>query len=448
MTEPTRFQWSRPGREVVFEEGVARIRAALAGNPQARHWKLERQRTTTHQRYLSRTALEAVRRGTTETVTATVYVPAGDRFGTAEIRLRPGEEARAQERVAEAIAQASSAEVRAFPLPGPVRLPAVQTEDPGIAGDPEEVLEEGAELLLSLVAAERRTRLASAELFVSHDTVWFENSEGFSADRSGTRVTAEIVLIGLGDDQSEAETQGLRYRRRMEDLELAEWISDLASQARDQARARPLDRQPGAVVLGAESIVPFLGPIQFHTSAASSFQNLTTWEIGSPVSETPVRGDGISASHDALLPYGNQSAPCDSDGVPAQRTLLVEEGIFRNRWADLRHAHYLHMAATGQFANWVVEGGTRSVAELLAGQVLEIKRFSWLNPSTATGDFAAEVRFGYLHREGARTPIRGGSVAGNVMAALGDCAISRETRFVGNGVVPRAIRFHGLTVAV
>ncbi|MCA9727718.1 MAG: hypothetical protein KC729_08540, partial [Candidatus Eisenbacteria bacterium] len=144
--------------------------------------------------------------------------------------------------------------------------------------------------------------------------------------------------------------------------------------------------------------------------------------------------------------YGNQSAPCDSDGVSAQRAMLIENGTLRRRWADLRYAHYTNAPATGQFANWTIDGGSQPASALLRGPaVLEVRQFSWLNPSPATGDFAAEVRFGYLHQNGQKVPIKGGTVAGNVFQAFADCQISRETSFVGNGLVPAAIRFHDLS---
>jgi len=450
LTSYRDFQWGRPDTGDAGggdqDRAVRALREALQAERRITGWRLERLRTRSSQLYLARTEIEAIRHGLSESVRATVYVERGEKVGTADIELQPGEEGEAARKVSEALAQAAYAEVDRYPLPGPAQLPDVAIEDPDIASDPSKVLERTYAEILDLAAVERDLKLASAEVYLDHEIRWMENSEGLRADRTGTRVTAEVVVIGLGANQSEAEVQGLRYRRRVPDLQLADWIADLASQARDATRTREVDLAGAPVVIVADSISAFLQPFQFHTSAASAFQGAATWKPGTVISGREPVGDRLTLYDDATLRYGNQSAPCDADGVPAQRTLLIENGVLQRYWAEARYAYYLNLKPTGRFSNWSIEGGPHSAATLLAGgPVLEVKRFSWLNPSSSTGNFASEIRFGYLHRNGERIPIRGGSVAGNVFEAFGDCQISRETRFVGDGQVPAAIRFHSLS---
>ena len=73
--------------------------------------------------------------------------------------------------------------------------------------------------------------------------------------------------------------------------------------------------------------------------------------------------------------------------------------------------------------------------------------FSWLTPDQARGNFGSEIRVGYLFDKGMRTPIKGGTVSGNVFTALGTARYSRETVFRGDYLGPAAVRFTGLTVA-
>ena len=453
MSSQRDFQWGRAtGSEsghagsAQHDRAVQSLREALQAERRIIGWRLEQARTRSSQLYLARTEIEAIRHGDAESVRATIYVERGGKVGTAAVELEPGEEADAARKVSDALAQAASAEVDRYPLPGAAKLPAVAIEDPDIARDPENVLERTYAQLIDLAAAERNLRLASAEIFLDHEAIWLENSEGLRADRTGTRVTAEVVVIGLGENQSEAEVQGLRYRRRVQDLDLAEWVADLASQARDATRTRAVELAGIPVVIVADSVSAFLQPFQSQSSAESAFQEVTTWKPGTVISAQPPKGDRLTLYADATLSYGNQSAPCDGDGVPAQRTLVIENGVLKQYWATARYAHYLKIPATGQFSNWAINGGSQSAAALLAGgPVLEVKRFSWLNPNGATGDFASEIRFGYLHRNGERIPVKGGSVAGNVFEAFADCQISRETRFMGDGQVPAAIRFHSLS---
>ena len=69
-------------------------------------------------------------------------------------------------------------------------------------------------------------QLASAEFFLRYGESRFESSTGVIADRAGTRVTAEVVLLGRGEGHREAEMQDLRYRRRIEDLDLDRWVGE------------------------------------------------------------------------------------------------------------------------------------------------------------------------------------------------------------------------------
>jgi predicted Zn-dependent protease len=79
-------------------------------------------------------------------------------------------------------------------------------------------------------------------------------------------------------------------------------------------------------------------------------------------------------------------------------------------------------------------------------RVLYVRSFSWLTPDFARGNFSSEVRVGYLHENGRRTPVKGGSVSGNVFKALGAARHARETVFRGDYLGPVAVRFEGLTV--
>ena len=107
------------------------------------------------------------------------------------------------------------------------------------------------------------------------------------------------------------------------------------------------------------------------------------------------------------------------------------------------------MPATGAFANWEIPAGTTPLDELTRGDgpVLYVRAFSWLTPDGARGNFASEIRVGYLFEKGVRRPIKGGTVSGNVFAALGTARYSKETAFTGDYLGPAAVRFEGLTVA-
>jgi predicted Zn-dependent protease len=128
---------------------------------------------------------------------------------------------------------------------------------------------------------------------------------------------------------------------------------------------------------------------------------------------------------------------------------LIEGNSFSHPWATKQFADYLKVPATGAFGNWELPAGTTPLADLLRGDgpVLHVRAFSWLTPDTARGNFGTEIRVGYWYEKGSRRPVKGGTVSGNVFAALGTARYSKETVFLGDYLGPAAVRFEGLTVA-
>ena len=74
--------------------------------------------------------------------------------------------------------------------------------------------------------------------------------------------------------------------------------------------------------------------------------------------------------------------------------------------------------------------------------------FADLRANPVTGDFVSEIRLGYeIGADGTKRPLKGGSVAGNVLDAFCDCRMSRETMKSGDYHGPRSIRFSKLVIS-
>lgn len=452
----TGVAWGRPGAatspgssgDSALERTFGMVKEKLARHPDVSWWSATITTTQNHQLYLIRDQVESERRGLGHSVDVAFHTRNGTEIGQGSFALGSGEDAKLDELLDRAVRVAKQAGVPGYPSPAPAALPAVETVDREIAERPQQALELLRSQLSDALARERSARVASAEFFVFHDVSRMENSQGLVADLSGTRSTAEVVLLGRGANGREAEVQDLRYRRSVADLDLGRWVAGLAEQASDAPAAEIMATWRGPVVLRADVLDAYFGPLIQRLSGDSVYKKTSPYEVGTPVSTTELRGDRLTMSTDGTLPLGLATAPCDEEGVPGARTIVVENGRVRRFWANARFAHYLGIEPTGDWSNLVIEPGSRSAAELLGdGEVLEVVRFSWFNPSRGTGDFATEMRFGYLHRDGRRVPVKGGAVTGNAFGALGDAYFSRETEFVGRGRVPRYLRLEGLDVA-
>jgi len=137
----------------------------------------------------------------------------------------------------------------------------------------------------------------------------------------------------------------------------------------------------------------------------------------------------------------------DAEGIPAQRIALIQENKLEAYITDQRFASYLDIPATGEFGNLELKPGKTSTEELTGEPHIEIAEFSWFNPNPVTGDFACEIRLGYVVDGKNRKPFKGGLLLGNLLDALADVTWSSETGFYSNYLGPSAARFNNLQIA-
>jgi predicted Zn-dependent protease len=135
------------------------------------------------------------------------------------------------------------------------------------------------------------------------------------------------------------------------------------------------------------------------------------------------------------------------EGIPSQRLALIQDNVLRAFSAGQRYAEYLGIPATGEFGAIEVAAGSRPAADLLAPPHVEVAGFSWFNPDEITGDFACEIRLGYVVAGGKRIAFKGGLLIGNYLQALANAHWSQETAFYGSYLGPATVRFEELTVA-
>ena len=340
-----------------------------------------------------------------------------------------------------------------YSLPRPSAPPQVKLTDPRIQADPTGTAEGLMVRLYAAPIASPQVRMATAECYVEEETTHLVNSRGLDVVQVATRADIEWVLIARAPDQ-ETESFVLLSRRRAADLDLEGEMASQAQSALDLLEAGPAPDYQGPVVLRDSTLADFLcgdslsgGVLQFRSSAEAKFNKLTTWEVGESIFRTEPTGDPFSLWATRRLPYGTHAARFDNEGIPAQRVALIDQGKLVTFVAGQRHAEYLGIPATGEFGDIEIPPGRTPASALLADRHVEVVTFSWFNPDPVTGDFATEIRLGYLVEDGRRKPFRGGLLVGNFIDALADVRWSKETGFFGGYRGPRVARFGALRVA-
>jgi TldD protein len=155
-----------------------------------------------------------------------------------------------------------------------------------------------------------------------------------------------------------------------------------------------------------------------------------------------VASELVTVIDDATIPNARGSFAFDGEGTPAQRTVLVENGVLKGYMYDRLSAMKDGCASTGngrresyrtrpivRMTNTLIDPGKSDPAEIVKSvdRGLFVKRMGGGQVNTVTGDFVFEVSEGFLIENGAvGEPVRGATLTGNGPEVL------RKITMVGN----------------
>ena len=185
--------------------------------------------------------------------------------------------------------------------------------------------------------------------------------------------------------------------------------------------------------------------------------------LGNRLGET-VFDTKLSIFDDPTIAYAPHSRPCDDEGVPSQRTPLIENGVVRNFLYDLQTAGQAKLKSTGSGSRgrggimapspsaFIINTGKTTFEEMIQDikEGLLIEQLMGAEQGNVLGgDFSGNVLLGYKIENGRIVGrVKNTMVSGNVYQALKDiAAVSKEAKWVGGGVYAPHIYCHGLSVA-
>jgi predicted Zn-dependent protease len=444
-------------------QGLDTIADALEHTAGADDWQVELLQDYEAQLYVIGNRVESQRTVTNERAAVTIYNDHGPAVqheaapttarGFTRRTILTGDLDREQLRasLSDGVTMAALTDNPPFGLPEPSSgsYPGVLTQDPLLANDPEAALEDGLARVTRAVSNFGNVRLSSAELFTTRTSRSLRNSRNLTAASQSTQVFLDFVLIAEEDGQ-EAEFHAELTRRRMSDLMIESTVDSYATYARHMLLAGTPNTHRGSVVLSGDALLNFFAPVIFHASGQATFMKISRFKSGEFVTDGEPSGDRLTLMSDALRPYGVRTFAFDSEGLPGAQVTLIQDGVFLQPWAGMRYATYLSIPPTGDFGNLSIQPGRWEMDELRSvsdGPIYEIVAFSSMNPDPISGDFTVEIKLGYRHDTTGTHPIKGGSLSGNVFAALAGGRFSSQTYSDGNYFGPAAIRFANLTIS-
>ncbi|MDD4802192.1 MAG: TldD/PmbA family protein [Syntrophomonas sp.] len=284
---------------------------------------------------------------------------------------------------------------------------------------------------------DKEIRQVTVALGDMHKRVQIANSDGEMVEDELARVRMIVNAIAVRDGQIQT---GHEVAGALSGWELLEKVSlsDMATQAAQRAiamlsaRPAPTGRMP--VVMHAEAGGTMIHEACGHGLEADLVQkglSIYANKLGEEVAM-----QGVTVIDDATLPGQYGSFRWDDEASPAQRTVLIENGILCGYLYDRLTAGKDGVQSTGngrresyqdkpipRMSNTFITSGYDEPHEIIKSTAkgLLVKKMGGGQVNTTNGDFVFDVQEGYVIENGEiKYPVKGATLTGNGPRALID----------------------------
>ncbi len=363
------------------------------------------------------------------------------------------------ELVASALDMARYGAEARFDLPGQRTLPRVRIYDPAVEALPVEQLVSIAQRLVDRVRSSEPAMLCDASVRASTSTVRILNSRG--ADQSVRKSVLSGSLHGnlvRGTDMLDVYEEASSCQASLDLDTLASAVIRRTQDARETATiatgALPVIFTPKGVAM------TLIAPLNMGLSGKMVLQGASPLgdKLGQVVADTR-----FSLYDDGTLDWAPSTGGCDHEGVPCQRTALIDQGRVAHFYYDLQTAGLARATSTGNgfrsldslpgpsTTSLVVAPGTGTLEDMLAdvheGLLVDQTMGAW-SGNLISGEFSANVHLGYRISHGRIVGrVKDTMVAGNIFQALGGLAsVGGQPEWAGDVLTP-PLYFKSLGVA-
>ena len=309
---------------------------------------------------------------------------------------------------------------------------------------PEECLD-AAESMLSGCRTVKEAEPVAGSVACVCGTHFVINSLGMRLQEDSTHMHASLETIARGADVATGSDFYISrcYQPSLEDVGRA-----AAQQARASLGGVKAESGTYDVLLKPLAVAELLDYTLLPAITADNVQKGRS-SLRGRVGER-ISAESLVINDDGLLPGGMDSSAFDGEGVPSQRTVLIDEGILKGYLYDSYTAGKEGLASTGNAVRSGYTGlpgvgirnlivSSREPQDLLA-ETKGLLVGSLIGAHTAnpiSGDFSVEAKNAFLIGPGEEArPIRSLMLAGNFFELLKDIEVGRDVRAVGAIVTP------------
>lgn len=345
-----------------------------------------------------------------------------------------------------------------FELPSHIHYPKVRNYHHEVETFPVESMISQASSLISSLREHTPQLLCEAEVSKSVTTIQLLNSRGgemeyrqtlFSLGVEGILIRDEDMLF-VGDSQSSCQLLS-------EPSKISGSVVTQLERAKRTAVA-PIGRLP-VIFTPLGLVSAFIAPLSSAFNGKVVLQGASP--LGGKVGET-VFDQRLSLWDNSLIDDSPGSYPGDGEGIPGQRTPLIENGVVKNFLYDLQTAGLAGTTSTGNgirsgglpapsISSLIFATGDTNLEEmihnvkegLLVEQLMGAEQTNILG-----GEFSGNVLLGYKIENGEIIGrVKNTVVSGNVYTALAELgALGSEARWVGGAIFAPPICCADLTI--
>jgi PmbA protein len=353
-----------------------------------------------------------------------------------------------------AVEAAALADLRAYPTPRGRAIDAdlgIFDADGVQAGVPEDRERIEAVVAEAVAADPAVRRVKTVSLRSGRRRTYLRSTAGTDAgfERTSFALVAGVVAERDGSSEMGWESDSATARGALA------WGSVGAAAAGKAVARLGAGRAPGGrqpVILDREVVADFLSLLGSTLSADAVLKGRSLYAGKRGARVMPA---AVTILDDPTLAGAVGSAPCDDEGQPTRRKLLVDGGVLTGWLHSLETAHRMGEAPTGNGfrrdfetlplprpGNLVLTPGAGSVEGWVRGSgtillVDDILGAHTMNP--VSGDFSVGAS-GFVCESGVRRPFRGATIAGNLGTLFSTIAeVGADLRFFGSVAAPSVL---------
>jgi PmbA protein len=285
------------------------------------------------------------------------------------------------------------------------------------------------------------------------------NSHGFVGEFKRSYCSMSAAPIAQDESGAMQRDYWFSLARTMAKLESPESVGQVAAQ-------RTL-RRLGARKIASTQVPVVLDPLVAGSILDNIFDAVNGDAIYRQSSFLAGKlGEKVAASNitiidDGTTPGGFGTEPFDGEGVPAQRTAVIENGVLKSYLLNTYTAKKLGLKTTGNASrglagspgigsgNLFLQKGERTPQQIIGGikQGLYVVQFMGFGVNMVTGDFSRGASGLWIENGELAYPVEEITVAGNLKDMLNNISeIGNDLEFRGSTASP-TIRIDGMMIA-